>query len=106
MPWTNYVALFFGGAFAANALPHLGAGILGRPLPSPFGSPPFRGLSSPRVNVLWALVNFAVAYLLLVRVVAFDLGNAREAGIAFTGFGAWALACSRSFARLRELDRR
>lgn len=106
MPWTSYLALFFGGAFAANSWPHLAAGMLGKPLQTPFASPPFRGMSPPHVNVLWALVNLAVAYWLLVRVTPLDLRSTREAGIAFAGFGAWALACSRSFARLREVDRR
>lgn len=105
MPWTQYVALFVGGALLANALPHMVAGILGESLQSPFASPPFRGKSSPRVNVLWALVNLAFAYWLLVRVATLDIANTRSIGIAFAGFGLWALAASRSFARLRELDR-
>lgn len=54
MAWLVYFAHFFGGAFLANALPHLIAGISGHPLQSPFASPPFRGLSSPTVNVAWA----------------------------------------------------
>ncbi len=43
MPWYVYFAYFFGGAFLANALPHLIAGVSGQPLQSPFASPPFRG---------------------------------------------------------------
>ena len=52
MPWSHYVAYFFGGAFLANALPHLDAGVSGQPLQTPFASPPFKGLSSPVVNVV------------------------------------------------------
>jgi len=66
MAWYVYFAHFFGGVFRANALPHLIAGISARPLPSPFASPPFKGLSSPTVNVAWALASLAFAYLLLV----------------------------------------
>lgn len=51
MHWYVHVAHFFGGALLANAIPHLNAGICGQPLQSPFSSPPFRGLSSPAVNV-------------------------------------------------------
>ena len=61
MSWTVYLAHFLGGAFFANSLPHLITGITGRSAPSPFASPPFTGLSSSRVNVLWALANLAVA---------------------------------------------
>ena len=46
MRWYHYVAYFFGGAFLANALPHLGNGISGRAFQSPFASPPGVGLSS------------------------------------------------------------
>jgi hypothetical protein len=102
MPWYVYLAHFFGGAFVANALPHLGAGVVGLPLQTPFASPPFRGLSSPQVNVGWALANLAVAYLLLVRVGPLEFGHWRDAGIAFAGFALMALMCSRSFSRLRQ----
>jgi len=63
MLWWHYVGFFFGGAFLANALPHLIAGVSGTRLPTPFASPPFKGLSSPPVNLAWALVNLAMAYL-------------------------------------------
>jgi hypothetical protein len=102
MTWYLYVAYFLGGAFLANALPHLIAGIAGQPLQSPFASPPFRGLSSPRVNVAWALANLALAYLLLVRLEPLDLQNVAETGVVFLGFAVMAFQCSRSFARLRK----
>ena len=54
MRWYHYLAYFFGGAFLANALPHLGNGISGHAFQSPFASPPGVGLSSSTVNVLWA----------------------------------------------------
>ncbi len=98
MPWYLYFAHLLGGAFLANALPHLIAGITGRSAPSPFASPPFRGLSSPAVNVGWALFNLAVAYLLLLRMGTVDLGSWADAGVAFVGFAAMALLCSRAFA--------
>lgn len=102
MPWSHYVACFFGGAVLANALPHLTAGVSGRPLQTPFASPPFEGLSSPVVNVLWALANLAAAYLLLEHVGSFDLERASDVGVGFVGFSAMALQCARAFGRLRR----
>jgi hypothetical protein len=101
MPWSIYLAYFFGGAFLANALPHLSAGVSGQPLQSPFASPPFKGLSSPAVNVAWALVNLAVAYVLLVRIKTVDLQSGLDAGVCFAGFSLMALQCARSFSKLR-----
>ena len=102
MQWYVYFAHFFGGAFLANALPHLIAGVSGQPLQTPFASPPFKGLSSPTVNVAWALVNLALAYLLLVRGKALDLRSWSEVGACFLGFGTMAVQCSRSLGRIRR----
>ena len=78
MRWYHYVAYLLGGAFLANALPHLGNGISGHAFQSPFASPPGQGLSSSTVNVLWGLFNLAVGYLLVCRVGRFDLRNNRH----------------------------
>jgi hypothetical protein len=72
MNWLWLVSYFFGGAFAANAVPHFVAGTMGRPFQSPFAKPPGKGLSSSTVNVVWGFFNAVVAYLLVVRVGAFD----------------------------------
>ena len=61
MRWYHYLSYFFGGAFLANVLPHLGNGISGHAFQSPFASPPGVGLSSSIVNVLWGLFNLATA---------------------------------------------
>ena len=63
MRWYHYVSFFFGGAFLANALPHLGNGISGHAFQSPFATPPGVGLSSSTVNVLWGLFNLAAGNL-------------------------------------------
>jgi len=65
MKWYHYIAAFFAGAFLANMIPHFVNGISGNPFPSPFATPPGKGLSSPLVNVLWGLLNLLVGYLLL-----------------------------------------
>jgi len=71
--WYHFVSYFFGGAFLANSLPHLGNGVSGHAFQSPFASPPGVGLSSSIVNVLWGIFNLAVGYLLVCRVGSFDL---------------------------------
>jgi hypothetical protein len=67
MKWYHYLACFFAGLFLANAVPHYVHGISGDGFPSPFSNPPGKGLSSPTVNVLWALGNLLPGYI-LVRV--------------------------------------
>jgi hypothetical protein len=67
MPWYLYIAYFLGGALCVNAIPHFINGVSGRPFPSPFASPPGRGMSSPIINVLWGMFNLFVGYLLIFR---------------------------------------
>jgi hypothetical protein len=73
MEWYLYVAYFFGGAFLVNAVPHFTEGLCGRSFPSPFASPPGKGLSSPTVNMFWGAFNLIVAYLLICRVGEFSV---------------------------------
>jgi hypothetical protein len=103
MLWFHFPAYFFGGAFLANFVPHFVSGVLGRTFPTPFASPPFRGLSSSRVNVLYGLCNLAVAYALLVRVGDFDPRSAGHAGVFGLGLAAMSLLITRSLARLRQM---
>jgi len=70
--WLWLVSYFFGGAFAANAVPHVAAGTMGRPFQSPFAKPSGKGLSSSTVNVVWGFLNAVVGYLLVAHVGAFD----------------------------------
>lgn len=65
MRWYHYVALFFAGAFLANCVPHFVNGISGNPFPTPFSNPPGQGLSSSVINVIWALGNLLIGYLLI-----------------------------------------
>jgi len=97
--WYHGVAYFFGGAFLANTLPHLGNGISGHAFQSPFASPPGEGLSSATVNVLWGLFNLAVAYLLVCRVGRFDLRDNRHVLHLAAGIVIMALMLAHGFAR-------
>jgi hypothetical protein len=99
MHWYQYLAYFFGGAFLANSLPHLGNGVSGRSFQSPFASPPGKGLSSSTVNVLWGFFNLAVAYLLICRVGCFDLRNTLHVLVLGAGFLVLSLTSARSFGR-------
>jgi hypothetical protein len=100
MRWYHYIAYFFGGAFLANTLPHLGNGISGHAFQSPFASPPGVGLSSATVNVLWGLLNLAVAYLLTCRVGTFDVRNNRHVLVLGAGFVAMSLMLAHTFGPL------
>jgi len=101
MHW-HHLAYFFAGVFLANFVPHFVSGVSGRALPTPFASPPLRGLSSPPVNVLWGLANLAVAYALLSRVGVFELRRVLHAGAFGLGLTAMSLVLARSMGRLRE----
>ncbi len=95
MNWLSLVSYFFGGVFAANALPHLAAGTMGRAFQTPFAKPPGEGLSSSTVDVLWGFVNLVVSYLLVAQVGKFHPRSARH----ILAFGLGALLLSVYLAR-------
>jgi len=64
MKWYHYIAGFFAGVFLTNVVPHFVNGISGNAFPTPFANPPGKGLSSPLINILWALLNLLIGYLL------------------------------------------
>ena len=64
MNWYHYIACFFAGVLLTNVVPHFVYGISGDRFPTPFAHPPGKGLSSPTVNVVWALFNLLVGYIL------------------------------------------
>jgi len=97
MNWYQYVAAFFAGAFFANAIPHFVQGISGERFPTPFAKPPGKGLSPPTTNVVWALANLAVGYVLF-RVSGVSTGGT-AASIAFlAGIAAISVPLSGHFA--------
>lgn len=84
MHWYNYLASLFSGIFLANFVPHFVHGTSGDPFPTPFAKPPGRGFSSPTVNVLWALFNLVVGYVLL-RAGHVSAANPASLVIVFVG---------------------
>jgi hypothetical protein len=99
MNWLHEIAYVFGGAFLANAVPHLVAGLQGKPFQSPFAHPPGQGLSTSRTNALWGAANAVVAWLLLAKVGAFDIRAPEQAGAAFAGGLILAVLMSQRFGR-------
>jgi hypothetical protein len=93
---------FFGGMFLANFVPHFVAGVSGRQFYSPFAKPPFRGLSSPQVNILWSLFNLAMAYVLLVLLGSFELRSVAHVAVAAAGFGLAAIGIAGSIGRIQR----
>jgi hypothetical protein len=98
--WYHYVAYFLGGAFLANAVPHLVQGMSGSAFQSPFASPAGVGLSSSTVNVLWGFFNLAVGYVLVGRVGSFDLRRTQHVLVLGLGILLMALVLARQLGRL------
>ncbi|HUN95845.1 MAG TPA: hypothetical protein VMU69_06355 [Bradyrhizobium sp.] len=99
MNWLYLVSYFFGGAFLSNAIPHLASGSMGRPFQSPFARPPGQGLSSSTVNVLWGILNLAIAYVLICRVGDFGLRSNVDVAALGLGFLLLGLLSARHFGR-------
>lgn len=97
MSW-EYLNCFLAGAFLANVVPHFVHGISGDRFPTPFAHPPGEGLSSPTVNVVWALCNLVVGYIL------FRVGKVASGGnlallVFFGGVAAFSLMLSVRFTK-------
>ena len=101
MPWHQVAALLFGGVFLANFFPHFIAGMSVVRFYTPFATPPFRGLSSPVVNILYALFNLAMAYALLVVIGRLNLQSPPEVAVSAAGFALWSVQIARAVTRLR-----
>ena len=95
----EYLAWFFGGAFVANAIPHLVSGMMGRAFQSPFATPSGQGLSSSTINTLWGFLNLVVGYVLVCRVGDFDLHSTMNVAAAGVGALLLALPLARHFGR-------
>ncbi len=95
-----YVAYFFGGAFFVNAVPHFVNGVSGRSFPTPFASPPGRGMSSSTVNVLWGALNLVIGYLLVCFPGEFSVRSIPDMLALGIGGLAMAIMLSMTFRRL------
>jgi FtsH-binding integral membrane protein len=98
MNWYHYIACFFAGMFLANAVPHFVHGISGDRFPTPFANPPGKGLSSPTANVVWALFNLLVGYILF-RIGQVSSGDGLAPAAFFAGIVAISTMLSVRFAQ-------
>lgn len=96
MIWSHYIACFFSGMFLANFVPHFVKGVCGDPFPTPFAKPPGKGLSSPTLNVAWALANLVVGFILF-RVAAVTTGDYVMLLVLFAGIASISLLGSKLF---------
>jgi uncharacterized membrane protein len=96
--WYDYIACFFAGMFLTNVVPHFVHGISGDRFPTPFARPPGKGLSSPTVNVVWALFNLVVGYILF-RVGKVSRDNDLALTVFFAGIVAISIMLSVRFAK-------
>jgi len=85
MQWYHYFSGLWAGMFLANFVPHFIKGIAGDAFPTPFAKPPGKGLSTPLVNVLWALFNLIAGYLLF-RFSKVSANDCLSVIICFAGF--------------------
>ena len=100
MSWLHVVACFFGGAFFANAIPHVVSGVMGQAFQTPFADPPGQGRSSSTLNVVWGFLNAAVSYVLLCRISAFDVQATGDIVAAGAGALLLSLFAARHFGRV------
>jgi hypothetical protein len=96
MKWYHYIGSFFAGLFLTNVVPHFINGVSGNAFPTPFSNPPGKGLSSPLTNVLWALLNLLIGYILF-RVSKTNAKNKLSIIIFFIGVVCISIMCSMAF---------
>jgi hypothetical protein len=102
MEWYHYFLGFWAGAILANFVPHFVNGISGNKFPTPFAKPHGKGPSSPTVNVIWALFNLFVGYLLF-RFARVSTENNLSLILFFAGFACMSIFSSIGFARKEKM---
>lgn len=96
MQWYHYFSGFLSGMFFTNFSPHFVKGVCGDAFPTPFAKPPGKGLSSPVINILWALFNLVMGYLLL-RLGKVSMSNNISVIIFFAGIACISLMSAKIF---------
>ncbi len=103
MNWYDYVGCFFAGAFLVNCLPHLVHGVSGDRFPTPFASPPGRGLSSPPINVVWGLINLVIGGILF-HLESISVSDRLAWAVFFAGILAVGIWLSLLFSKKEKAD--
>jgi hypothetical protein len=96
MEWYQYLAGFWAGVFFTNVVPHFVHGVSGNKFPTPFATPRGIGLSSPTANVIWALINLVVGYVLFT-VSKTDKANTLSILVFFAGITFMSIYVSKHF---------
>jgi hypothetical protein len=96
MEWYHYFGGFWAGMFLANFVPHFVKGICGDSFPTPFARPPGQGLSSPTINVAWALFNLLIGFFLF-RFAGVSMQDNLSLIIFFAGVACISIAMSIRF---------
>jgi len=96
MEWYHYFAGFWAGMFLTNFVPHFVKGVSGDLFPTPFAKPHGKGPSSPLTNVLWALCNLVLGFLLF-RFAKISMNNNLSLMIFFAGTALMSLYSARHF---------
>jgi hypothetical protein len=99
MAWYVYVAHFLAGALLANAVPHLVAGVSGKPFRTPFVRWHGGTVSSATTNIVWGWANLALAYVLLGGIGPFTFAVLPDICVTAAGGFLMMLLLSRIFAR-------
>lgn len=95
----TYALLVLAGALLCNCVPHLASGLRGEAFPTPFASPPGKGLSPPVINFVWGAANLLIGISLLPRL---DDADPRLGRLALlVGFLVIGLHLSRHFGQVR-----
>ena len=99
----TYALLVLAGMLLCNCIPHLAAGLRGEAFPTPFASPPGKGLSPPVLNFVWGTANLLFGISLLPRLDEVDPRLGRLA--LLVGFLLLGLYLSRHFGQVRAARR-
>lgn len=97
MEWYHHILEFLAGVFLTNFVPHFVQGISGNRFPTPFSKPHGIALSSPTLNVFWALFNLVTGYLLF-RISHISFQNNLSLILFFAGIAGMSLRLSKRFA--------
>lgn len=96
----TYALLVLAGALLCNCIPHLAAGLRGEAFPTPFATPPGKGLSPPVINFVWGAGNLLLGVQALT--VNLDAADPRFGKLALlAGFVGLGLYLSRHMGRVR-----
>ena len=99
MSFTETIAYYISGALAANAIPHVVNGISGRKFPErlPFKKPGQNESAfetfffSPVINVIWGMLNLAIAFVVVNTAGVFRIGLTADMLVFTLGFASAAI---------------